>query len=75
MQMINKLKFIPSTFGWLMITAIFIFIGALLYALPLWLVWNWTIPRLFGGPNLTILDAFLLNILTGILLKRNEQKN
>ncbi|MFH0876096.1 MAG: hypothetical protein V1859_09235 [archaeon] len=73
--MIGKFKFIPNIFGWVIITAGFIIMAALLYALPLWLIWNWTVPRLFGGPTLTLLDAFLLNILTGILFKsRTENK-
>jgi hypothetical protein len=71
--MIKKFQFLPSTLGWLIITAGFILIGAVIYALPLWLVWNWTIPRLFSGPHLSILDAFLLNILAGILLKSKSE--
>jgi hypothetical protein len=65
----QSLKFFPSMVGWLVIAAVFILFGALLYALPLWLIWNFTIPRLFHGPVLSILDAFLLNILAGILFK------
>jgi hypothetical protein len=69
-----QVKFIPSTLGVLLITAGFIFLGALLYALPLWLIWNWTIPRLFHGPTLTIIDAFLLNLLAGMLFRGKLEK-
>ncbi|MFH2020692.1 MAG: hypothetical protein ABIJ34_04710 [archaeon] len=69
-----KVNFIPNTFGVLFLTAFMIFLSALLYALPLWLVWNWTIPKLFNGPALSILDAFLLNILTGILFRAKDKQ-
>ena len=72
--MIRGFRFIPSTLGWLLITAGVILLGAVLYALPLWLVWNWTVPRLFNGPRLSILDAFLLNILAGILFRAKSSK-
>ncbi len=68
-----RTRFIPSTFGWLLITAGFILVSAVIYALPLWLIWNFTVPRLFKGPVLSLLDAFLLNILTGILFKSKEK--
>ncbi|MEM3374254.1 MAG: hypothetical protein QW757_06020 [Candidatus Woesearchaeota archaeon] len=69
-----QIKFIPNTFGVLLITAFFILLGALLYALPVWLIWNYLMPRLFGLPRLTIIDAFLLNLLAGILFRPKESK-
>ncbi len=71
----NNAKFIPNLFGALLITAFFIFVGALLYALPVWLIWNYLMPRIFGLPTLSILDAFLLNVLAGILFKGKEKKD
>ncbi len=68
-----KVNFIPNTFGVLLLTAFFILVGALLYALPVWLIWNYLMPRLFGLPNLSILDAFLLNLLAGILFRPKEK--
>ena len=68
-------KFIPNVFGALLITAFFIFVGALLYALPVWLIWNYLMPRIFGLPTLSIIDAFLLNVLAGILFKGKEKKD
>jgi len=66
-------KFIPNAFGAILITAFFIFAGALLYALPVWLIWNYLMPRLFGLNTLTIVDAFLLNLLAGILFRGKEK--
>jgi hypothetical protein len=66
-------KFIPNSIGVLLITAFFILAGAILYALPVWLIWNFLMPRLFGLPSLTLLDAFLLNLLTGILFRPKEK--
>ena len=71
-----KTKFIPNVFGIVFMTGFFIIVGAVIYALPLWLIWNFTIPRLFNGPVLSIFDAFLLNILVGILFKsKDNSKN
>jgi len=63
----------PNGLGWLFITAFFILIGALLYALPVWLIWNYLMPRVFGLPSLSLLDAFLLNLLIGILFRSKEK--
>jgi len=68
-----KINFIPNAFGVLLLTAFFILIGALLYALPVWLIWNYLMPRLFSLPGLSILDAFLLNVLIGILFRGKEK--
>jgi hypothetical protein len=69
-----NIKFIPNGIGLLFITAFFILVGALLYALPVWLIWNYLMPRLFGLPSLSIIDAFLLNILVGILFRGKEKQ-
>ena len=71
----NKFRFVPNIFGGLFLTALLILVGAVLYALPVWLIWNYLMPRLFGLPILTILDAFLLNVLTGILFRGKEKKD
>jgi hypothetical protein len=69
-----NIKFVPNGIGILFITAFFIFAGALLYALPVWLIWNYLMPRLFGLPGLSIIDAFLLNLLVGILFRGKEKQ-
>jgi len=70
-------KFVPNILGVLMMTAFFIFVSALLYALPVWLIWNYLMPKLFGLDPIGIIDAFLLNLLAGILFRgkdKNEQR-
>jgi len=70
-----KARFIPNLFGGLLLTAGFIFVGAVLYALPVWLIWNYLMPRLFELSPINLLDAFLLNVLTGILFRGKEKKD
>ena len=67
-------KFIPNAFGALLITAFFILVSALLYALPVWLIWNYLMPRLFELSRLSLLDAFLLNLLAGILFRGKDKQ-
>ncbi|MBU0758728.1 MAG: hypothetical protein KKF44_11785 [Nanoarchaeota archaeon] len=69
-----KMKLIPNTFGLLFITAFLILVSAVLYALPVWLLWNYLMPRIFGLPTLSILDAFLLNLLMGIFFRQKEKQ-
>ena len=47
---------------------------AVLYTLPVWLLWNWLMPRLFSLPTLSLLDAFGLNLLTGFLFRSGGKK-
>ena len=42
---------------------------ALLIGGPLWLLWNWLMPTIFGLPYITFWQAVGLNILTSILFK------
>lgn len=67
-------KFVPNAFGAILIAGFFIIVSALLYALPVWLIWNYLMPRLFSLPSLSILDAFLLNLLTGILFRGKDKQ-
>lgn len=70
-----KTRFVPNMFGGLLITAVIILASAVLYALPVWLIWNYLMPKLFGLSTLTLLDAFLLNLLAGILFRGKEKKD
>jgi hypothetical protein len=44
---------------------------AVLIGGPVWLLWNWIIPSIFGLPNITFLQAVGLHLLTSILFKNN----
>jgi hypothetical protein len=48
-----------------------IVLAAILFTLPLQLLWNWLMPHLFNLPELTFWQAFGLNMLAGILFRSN----
>ena len=52
------------------VVGIVIFVGALL-TLPVYLLWNWLMPKLFGLPSITLLQALGLNLLAGFLFHRS----
>jgi uncharacterized membrane protein YidH (DUF202 family) len=64
------LKFLSS------ISALFLIaVGvALLIGGPLWLLWNWLMPTIFGLPYITFWQAVGLNILSAILLGKINVK-
>lgn len=42
---------------------------ALLIGWPVWILWNWVIPSIFGLPHITFWQAVGLNLLSSILFK------
>ena len=38
-------------------------VGCLLYALPVYLLWNWVIPSVFSLPEITMLQSLLIVIM------------
>jgi hypothetical protein len=54
----------------LMGLGIFIGIGLAL-SIPLWLLWNWLMPHIFGLPTINILEAFGLSALVTLLSPRS----
>jgi hypothetical protein len=42
---------------------------SLVCAIPVWLLWNWLCPGLFGLPTIGLWQAWGLNILCGCLFK------
>jgi hypothetical protein len=48
-----------------------IILAAILFTLPLQLLWNWLMPHLFNLPYITFWQAFGLNMLAGILFRTN----
>ena len=57
-----------------------VFVGVgLALSVPLWLLWNWLMPHIFGLPTINILEAFGLSALITLLAPRpftlnNKQK-
>ena len=86
-SLINKMEKITMNFKsyyWeyikliLLGLAIFIAVGLTL-SIPLWLLWNWLMPHIFGLPTINILEAFGLSALITLLAPRpldlnNKQK-
>ncbi len=54
--------------GWLIILMVFV----LLLTLPVWLLWNWLMPVIFGLPEVSIAQAFGLMLLASILFKSSS---
>lgn len=48
---------------------------ALLIGGPLWLLWNWLMPDIFGLPHITFWQAVGLNLLCSILFKPTISNN
>jgi hypothetical protein len=48
---------------------------ALLIGGPLWLLWNWLMPLIFGLPHITFWQAVGLNLLSSILFKNTISTN
>jgi len=42
---------------------------ALLLSLPVWLLWNWLVPGIFGLPEIGLFQAFGLMVLCSFLFK------
>ena len=60
------------------ISAIFLILVGVAFLIggPLWLLWNWLMPTIFGLPYITFWQAVGLNVLSAILLgKINVKKD
>jgi hypothetical protein len=58
----DALKLIVTVVGVLCLMAI-------IMGLPLQLLWNWLMPRIFGLPTIGFWEAVGLNVMSGILFK------
>jgi hypothetical protein len=58
----DALKLIVTVVGALCLMAI-------IMGLPLQLLWNWLMPRIFGLPTIGFWEAVGLNVMSGILFK------
>lgn len=52
--------------------AISVVVWALLTSVPLWLLWNWLCPELFGLPAVSFLEVLGLAFLSSLLFKSNS---
>ena len=53
-----------------------IFAGVgLILSIPLWLLWNWLMPHIFGLPTINVLEALGLSVLITLLAPRSIHFN
>lgn len=48
---------------------------ALLLSLPVWLLWNWLMPEIFGLKSITWLQALGLSVLSACLFKSGDSSS
>jgi len=58
----------------LMTLGVFVGVGLFL-SIPLWILWNWLMPHIFGLPTINILEAFGLSALVTLLSPRQLNIN
>ena len=53
-----------------------VFIGyGIVLSIPLWLLWNWLMPHIFGLPTINVLEALGLSVLITLMAPRSIQFN
>ena len=58
------------------LTALLTFVCfGLVLCIPLWILWNWLMPHIFGLPTINILEAFGLSALVTLLSPRQISVN
>jgi hypothetical protein len=65
------MKYLFITLGAILGIAILIVGIAALFSLPVWLLWNWLMPSIFGLTKITWFQAWGLLVLCGFLFKAN----
>ena len=60
---------------YLFVTLGTIILLALIFSLPVMLLWNWLMPVIFGLAKITWLQALGLSFLSGFLFKGSNSKN
>lgn len=51
-----------------------VFLIALIISVPIWLLWNWLMPVIFGLTKITLLQALGICLLSQILFKSYNDK-
>lgn len=60
--------------GFIIVGVGVVVVFAVLLTIPIWLLWNWLMPTIFGVAKVTLLQALGLNILSAILFKTSYKK-
>lgn len=61
-----------TAFGIAFLGLLLIIFFSCLYALPVWLLWNWLMPTIFGLTKITFLQALGLGFLSSMLFKSSH---
>ena len=51
-----------------------IILGCMLYALPVYILWNWVVPNIFGLSELTLWEAFGITLLSRFLFASDKSQ-
>lgn len=68
----NKFVHIGATLIGILVALFFIFGVSILFAIPVWLLWNWLMPIIFGVTKVSLLQAWGLTFLCSLLFKSNS---
>jgi hypothetical protein len=60
--------------GYIVVFIAIIFGLSLVLALPTMWLWNWLMPTIFGLTKITLIQAFGINLLSGILFNHSTGK-
>ena len=61
--------------GYAVLFVILIVFFALLTGIPVYFLWNWLMPEIFGLTEITLLQAIGLSLLCSLLFKPNMRSN
>ena len=60
--------------GWIFVAVLMVIGIALLYTLPIYFLWNWLMPNLFGVTKIDLLEALGISLLSGFLFGSGKCK-
>ena len=64
----NMRKVLLTTGG----IVLFVVVASGAFAIPVWLLWNWLMPVIFGLPTITVWQALGLALLANCLTRNNS---
>lgn len=68
-----------GTVGWIIAAVVgmvgLCFVLSLVLAIPVWLLWNWLCPTIWGWTELTLMQAWGLTLLCGFLFKSSSSSS
>lgn len=67
----NKPVYIGAALIGILVALLLIFGVSVLFAIPVWLLWNWLMPIIFGATKVSLLQAWGLTFLCSLLFKSN----